>query len=349
MPFACAFRCSRLSRPCWRSRASSKSLRVEPLVSCPAVSSTLKSRSMRSSAGPSPCSRAPSCAAPSEAAPARARAHGGSRRAARCRPRRCDTVRPRPRRSATARDRYWCGESRGRPRPRTYRTSSSAATSRLPTRQRRSGSFSHALKRFFCAALPEVHPEFQDDRAIVGECAFEGGDLVEEDVEFGVGDAASDAIADRRRIPRAQKERDAAVRRQIAPVAPQARTFELLLRRIHVAASDDPVRIHPLVEQAGGFALAGGIDAGKQHDDRKRRAGATAAARREARRAGPGPAPCKCPSRVFSRPRPPRTSVGHGTTPNSQRPTANHSQLRTPTTSQLDVVGSWKWLGVGRW
>ena len=36
------------------------------------------------------------------------------------------------------------------------------------------------LEPLLLRRLPEVHPELQDDRAIVGERALEGGDLVEE-------------------------------------------------------------------------------------------------------------------------------------------------------------------------
>ena len=39
--------------------------------------------------------------------------------------------------------------------------------------------------------------------------------------------------------------------------------------RLGVAAGDDPPRIHPLVEQVDGFALARRVDAGKKDDDGK--------------------------------------------------------------------------------
>ena len=52
------------------------------------------------------------------------------------------------------------------------------------------------LEPLLLRRLPEVHPELEDHRAIVGERALEGGDLVQQRVELGVGDAVRDAVAD---------------------------------------------------------------------------------------------------------------------------------------------------------
>jgi len=73
----------------------------------------------------------------------------------------------------------------------------------------------------------QVHPELDDDRAIVGERALEGGHLVEQRVEFRLVGPSRHAIENRRGVPCAEKDRHAPARGQIAPVPPQARTLTL--------------------------------------------------------------------------------------------------------------------------
>ena len=116
-----------------------------------------------------------------------------------------------------------------------------------------------------------MHPELDDDRAIVGQRSLEGGNLVEQRVEFRRAGAPCDAIENRRGIPGAEKDGDAPARGQVAPVPPQPRTLTLIARRVGIAPGEDPAGIHPLVEQVGRLALARCVDASEQDDHRERR------------------------------------------------------------------------------
>jgi hypothetical protein len=119
------------------------------------------------------------------------------------------------------------------------------------------------------ASLVEMHPEFKDQRAIIGQQPLEDRIVVEATVEIGLIGAAIDAIEQRARIPARQKQADLSMLWQIPPKAPQGRPFTLLLRRLVISVGDDPMRIEPFIEQIDGFRFAGAIDPGEQDQHRK--------------------------------------------------------------------------------
>jgi hypothetical protein len=81
---------------------------------------------------------------------------------------------------------------------------------------------------------------------------------------------SSDAIEQRLRVPGTQKEPDPTARRQRQPESPERRPLPLVLGGLIERPVHDPPGVHPLVEQAHGFALARAIDAAEDHDDRER-------------------------------------------------------------------------------
>ena len=128
---------------------------------------------------------------------ASARAPCGSRHGSSSPPSGFDTLRRRPRRS-----------SRARPTVLVRCSARSAAATNRPymrqcchcsfvTRQLVSGSFSSFRRCFLCALLPEMHPELEDERAVVGQRALEAGDPIELLVEVGASASAVDAIEHR--------------------------------------------------------------------------------------------------------------------------------------------------------
>ena len=134
-----------------------------------------------------------------------------------------------------------------------------------------SGSFYQRPKARLLRRFRQVHPELQDQRAVIGECALEAGDALELLVEVGAVAAAVDTIEHRARIPRAQEQGDAAVSGQVPPVAPVLRPFGLFIRWLRVGACLDPARVHPAVQQVDRLALSRAVDAGKDDDHRETR------------------------------------------------------------------------------
>ena len=115
----------------------------------------------------------------------------------------------------------------------------------------------------------EVHHELQDQRAVVGEQLLEARDSLQLAPELrGRGHAMSTPV-DRRGVPRVHEDANLALRRQVAPEAPVFRTLALLVGGLPIGVRVQPARVHPLVQQVDGLALAGAVDAGKQHDDGK--------------------------------------------------------------------------------
>ncbi len=117
----------------------------------------------------------------------------------------------------------------------------------------------------------EVHPELEDQGAVVGQRVLEADDLREPVVEFRIVDFAVDALQQRCGVTPAQVDAHAAFRRDVPPVAPEARPRLFLVRWRLVADGPYPARVHPLVQHVHRGALAGAIDAGEVDDDREAR------------------------------------------------------------------------------
>ena len=118
------------------------------------------------------------------------------------------------------------------------------------------------------ADLGEVEPELQHQRTLIDQHGFEAVDLIDACVHRRLGHVALEAIMNRARVPRAGKDADAALGRQGTPVAPHERPRTLLVAWRRECQGGDETRIHPLVEDVDGFALAGAVLAADQHDDR---------------------------------------------------------------------------------
>ena len=107
------------------------------------------------------------------------------------------------------------------------------------TRQRVSGSFSSFRRRFFCAFFPRCIQNFRmtapssvsvrSKPAMRSSCWSKSGRAA----------AAIYAIEHRPGIPRAQEQADAALPRQVPPVAPVLRPLALFVRRLAVRARDE--------------------------------------------------------------------------------------------------------------
>ena len=117
--------------------------------------------------------------------------------------------------------------------------------------------------------MTQVHPELEDQRPVIGKGILEGHDAVQVIVESGLVILVIHAPQYRLRIPGTQEQADVTFWRQITPESPVFRPVALFIRRIVVGPGDQPARIHPLIEDINGVALAGSINTGKQDDDRK--------------------------------------------------------------------------------
>ena len=132
------------------------------------------------------------------------------------------------------------------------------------------------LQRFqaLLLRLPiEMHPELEDQGAVVGEGPLERGNAREAPVERARPDAPVGAVQQGRGIPGAEEEPEAPARRQVAPVAPELGALPFLLGQPVIGVGDDSARIEPFREQVDRFPLARAVDAGEQHDGRKIRFG----------------------------------------------------------------------------
>src|SRR5262249_6397118 len=78
------------------------------------------------------------------------------------------------------------------------------------------------------------------------------------------------AIDDRRRVPGTEQDADAALRRERHPVTPHRWALRFVLARRWERDGADFPRIHPLVQEVHGLALAGAVDATDDHDDGER-------------------------------------------------------------------------------
>ena len=124
---------------------------------------------------------------------------------------------------------------------------------------------------FLLFALPEVHPELEDEGAAVGQVALERGNSRQLPIELRDADSAVDAIEDGTRIPRAGEQPDATAWRQVAPVPPVLRPLALLVGGLMVGARHDPARVHPGVQEVDGLARTRAVDAGEDDNQRELR------------------------------------------------------------------------------
>jgi hypothetical protein len=114
-----------------------------------------------------------------------------------------------------------------------------------------------------------MEPELEDERALVGKHFLEAYDLVQRLGQPFVLDLAVGALDDGVGIPGAEVDTDLAFRRQGTPVAPHVGALGFLVRWRAESMRMDVSRVHPFVEQVGGFALAGAIDTADEDDDGK--------------------------------------------------------------------------------
>ena len=114
-----------------------------------------------------------------------------------------------------------------------------------------------------------MHPELQDERAIIVSVALEVDDLVEPRAELGPVDPPPDPVDQRTRYQALRKN-------PIRPFGGKSRQNRQYSGRSRsssdgwpVGTRQQPARIHPLVEQVHAFALAGAVHASKEDDDRR--------------------------------------------------------------------------------
>ena len=108
------------------------------------------------------------------------------------------------------------------------------------TRQLVGGVLFQGFEALLLGLLAQVHPELQDDGAVLRQAALERDDAVERLVELGVGLVAVDVVEDRARIPRTEEHADAAAARQVAPVAPEFRPLLFFVGRLAVGVGNQP-------------------------------------------------------------------------------------------------------------
>ena len=140
------------------------------------------------------------------------------------------------------------------------------ALGNLPVQQRILFQLAQAL---LLCVLGQMHPEFQDQRAIVGQGFLERFDPRQPLVELGQADAAVDMVENRHRIPGTEKQGDAPLGRQLPPEPPVFRPVALLVGKLAEGAGNQPARIHPLVQFVDRFAFTGAVHTGEYHDHRK--------------------------------------------------------------------------------
>lgn len=117
------------------------------------------------------------------------------------------------------------------------------------------------LEPFALLLLGEVKPELHQQHAFVTEHLLEAVHLGDALVELGLADGAERAVENGLAVPRAEEDADAPLRRQPLPETPHGRPRALLVAGLVERVRDDVARVHPLVEQVDGLALACAFDA----------------------------------------------------------------------------------------
>ena len=130
------------------------------------------------------------------------------------------------------------------------------------------------LQALFLCFSTHVHPELQDQRAIIRQGLLEGPDspqTLQVGIQVGI---AVDIIQQWPRIATAEVDADGAPRRQVAPELPPVGALQFLARGIAVGVRLDITGIHPLVKQVGGGAFAAATHAAEIDQHRKAAIGA---------------------------------------------------------------------------
>src|SRR4029453_14940701 len=109
-----------------------------------------------------------------------------------------------------------------------------------------------------------MHPELEDQRAVIGQPALEFDDLVKPGPELDAAQPPMNTVDERTRVPGAQKKANAPLRRQVPPEPPVLGTLALLVGWLSVGSRQQPARIHPLVEKVDALALAGAVNTAKK-------------------------------------------------------------------------------------
>ena len=109
----------------------------------------------------------------------------------------------------------------------------------------------------------DVEPDLDDGGAVVRQGALELRDAPHPAVEHLPAAPFLGDVEQRRTIPAAQKERHDAARRECAPVAPEAGSFQFLVGRLAPGPGFEPARVHPGVQFVGGLAPVDGLWTGK--------------------------------------------------------------------------------------
>ena len=117
--------------------------------------------------------------------------------------------------------------------------------------------------------LAQVHPQLEEQVAVLGQRLLERVDLIQLRFELGVGRLAIHPLKQRIRVPGAEEQTDVTPRREVPPESPVVRAGRLGYRRIAEGPRGDPARVHPLVEQVGELALTGPVHPREHHGHRK--------------------------------------------------------------------------------
>src|SRR5205823_379169 len=92
--------------------------------------------------------------------------------------------------------------------------------------------------------------------------------VLQQDLECRFVELAGDAPRDDFAVPRVQKDADAALWRQRAPIAPRRRTRQLFACALAERDDANMPRIHPFGELVGGLAAAAAFDAADDEQHR---------------------------------------------------------------------------------
>ena len=133
----------------------------------------------------------------------------------------------------------------------------------------RLGVLLQRLETFFLCFLGKVEPELDDQRPFVRQHLLETIDLLDALGEGGVTGAAHHALDDGGGVPGTEEDADGTLGRQGTPETPHGRARSFFVGHLAHRMHPDMTRVHPLVQQVDGLALAGAVHPSNQDDDRK--------------------------------------------------------------------------------
>jgi hypothetical protein len=117
--------------------------------------------------------------------------------------------------------------------------------------------------------LAEVHPELEDQRAVLAERPLERDDPVQTMIVLGHVDPSESPLQQRLRVPGPEEDPDMSVRGEIPPEAPVFGPLVLLLAGSVVGMRDDPAWIHEVAEPSRGLALPTLVDPAEYDEHRE--------------------------------------------------------------------------------